>query len=106
LQTASDILYAEPKVACNSTDADKGEATVRAAYDAVIDAVPNPPDWKDWQIRVVPTVQFWNAANLDSDPDVEYYFGADCDPSLQLQLIELEVKSPSGRIIETVEIVK
>ena len=106
LQTASDILYAEPKVACNSADVDKGEATVRAAYDAVIDAVPNPPEWKDWQIRVVPTVKFWNAANLDSDPDVEYYFGADCDPSLGLQLVQLEVKSPSGRIIETVEIVK
>jgi prepilin-type N-terminal cleavage/methylation domain-containing protein len=106
LQTASDILYAEPKTPCNTTDADKGESKVRAAYDAVVDAVPNPPDWKDWQIRVVPSVKFWNAANLDADPDVEYYFGTACDPSLQLQLVQLEVKSPSGRIIETVEIVK
>jgi len=106
LQTASDILYAYPKVACNSTDADKGEAAVRTAYDAVVKGVPNPPEWKDWQIRIVPTVKFWNAKNIDSDPDVEYFFGTDCDPSLQLQLIELEVKSPSGRIIETVQIVK
>lgn len=106
LQSASDILYAEPKTACSATAVDKGESAVRSAYDAVIDAVPNPPDWNDWQIRVVPPVKFWNAANLDSDPDVEYFFGADCDPSLTLQLITLEVKSPSGKIIKTVEIVK
>jgi prepilin-type N-terminal cleavage/methylation domain-containing protein len=106
LQTASDILYAYPVQACNTVAADKGEATIRAAYDAVIDAVPNPPDWKDWQIRVVPKVKFWNSANLDTDPDKEFYFGSDCDPSLQLQQIQLEVKSPSGRIIESVDIIK
>jgi hypothetical protein len=106
LQTASDILYASPKVACSTTASDKGEAAVRAAYDTVVKGVPNPPEWSDWQIRVVPTVKFWNAGNLDADPDVEYYFGAGCDPSLQLQLVQLEVKSPSGRIIETVDIVK
>lgn len=106
LQSASDILYAEPKVGCDRASADGGEAAVRAAYDAVVDAVPNPPEWRDWQIRVVPHVTFWNAANLDGDPDVEYFFGANCDPSLTLQLIELEVRAPSGRIIETVQIVK
>ena len=106
LQSASDILYASPKVACNTTDADKGEAKVRAAYDAVIDSVPNPQDWKDWQIRVIPTVQFWNSGNLDSDPDIEFFFGTGCDPSLTLQLVALQVRSPSGKIIESVSIVK
>jgi prepilin-type N-terminal cleavage/methylation domain-containing protein len=106
LQSASDILYAEPNQACNPSAADKGELAVRTAYDGVIDGVPNPPEWKDWQIRIVPPVQFWNTGNLDSDPDNEYFFGSDCDPSLSLQLIKLEVKSPTGRIIETVEIVK
>jgi prepilin-type N-terminal cleavage/methylation domain-containing protein len=106
LQSASDMLYAYPKLACNTTDADEGESAVRTAYDTVVKGVPNPPDWKDWQIRVVPTVKFWNSANLDADPDKEYFFGSDCDPNLTLQLIELEVKSPSGRIIESVEIVK
>ena len=42
LQSASDILYAAPQGGCNTTDADKGEATVRAAYDAIIDAVAEP----------------------------------------------------------------
>lgn len=106
LQSASDILYAAPKTPCDGTLPDAGEATVRAAYDAVVDAVPNPPEWRDWQIRIVPTVEFWNAANLDADPDVEYFFGNTCDPSLGLQLIEIEVRAPSGEIIETVEIVK
>jgi hypothetical protein len=54
----------------------------------------------------VPPVQFWNAANIDSDPEIEFFFGSDCDPSLGLQLIEIEVRSTDGRIIETVEIVK
>jgi hypothetical protein len=43
---------------------------------------------------------------VDADPDVDFYFGPACDPSLGLQLIELEVRAPSGRIIESVEIVK
>jgi Tfp pilus assembly protein PilV len=106
LQSASDILYAAPKTACNPLAADKGEAAVRAAYDLVIDSVPNPQNWQDWQIRVVGTVKFWNAANIDADPDIENFFGSGCDPSLALQLIEIEVKSTSGRIIETVSIVK
>lgn len=101
LQTASDILYAAPKVGCAS-----GETNVRAAYNAVVDGVPHPQDWQDWQIRIVPPVEFWNAGNLDADPDVEYFFGSDCDPSLNLQLVEIEVRNIDGRIIETVEIVK
>ena len=106
LQSASDVLYAAPKVQCNMTDADKGELTVRTTYDAIIDAAPKPAEWSAWQIKVVPKVKFWNSANLDTDPDLEYFFGSDCDPSLQLQLIEIQVASPSGRIIESVEIVK
>lgn len=106
LQSASDILYAAPKVSCDGALADNGEAAARAAYESVVDSVPNPQDWQDWQIRVVEPVQFWNAANLDSDPDIEFFFGSDCDPSLTLQLIQIEVKSTDGRIIENVEIVK
>lgn len=106
LQTASDILYASPKVGCDATQADNGEADVRAAYNAVVDAVPHPQDWQNWQIRIVPPVQFWNASNLDADPDIEYYFGSECDPSLTLQLVEIEVRNVDGNIIESVEIVK
>jgi prepilin-type N-terminal cleavage/methylation domain-containing protein len=106
LQSASDILYAADKVNCNTADADAGEAKVRAAYDVIIRSVPNPPEWAEWQLRFVRGVQFWNSANTDADPDIEFFFGANCDPSLGLQLIELEVRSPNGNIIETVELVK
>lgn len=106
LQSASDILYAAPKVACDTSLPSNGEATVRAAYEAVVDSVPNPQDWKDWQIRVVGPVQFWNSGNIDADPDIEFFFGSDCDASLTLQLIRLEVRSTNNRIIESVEIVK
>jgi prepilin-type N-terminal cleavage/methylation domain-containing protein len=106
LQSASDMLYAAPKEYCNTIDADKGALAVWTKYDAVVKGVTNPPEWNEWQIQVVPPVKFWNSANLDADPDKEYYFGSDCDPSLTLQLIELRVVSPSGRIIENVEIVK
>jgi hypothetical protein len=106
LQSASDVLYASEKVFCDGSATDEGEATVRAAYEAVVDAVPNPQDWEDWQIRIVPNVTFWNAKDDNGDSIVEYYFGSECDPSLSLQLIELEVQNIDGRIIETVEIVK
>jgi hypothetical protein len=107
LQSASDVLYAEPKTHCDGTKADQGEKTVRDAYDLVIDKlVKKPSDWESWQLQVVPPVKFWNSANLDADPDPEFFFGSACDPNLQLQDITLQVKSPSGRIIETVEIVK
>lgn len=106
LQSASDVLYASPKVSCNAAAAAAGEPAVRAAYETIVDSVPNPEGWKDWQIRVVPPVKFWNAANLDSDPDIEYFFGSGCDPSLTLQLVQIEVRSTNGQIIESVEIVK
>jgi type II secretory pathway pseudopilin PulG len=106
LQSASDVLYASPKVACNDAMPDNGEADVRNAYDNVVKSVAHPQNWNNWQIRVVPDVQFWNAANLDADPDVEYFFGSDCDPSLTLQLVTIEVRNTDGSVIESVEIVK
>lgn len=106
LQSASDVLYAAPKVYCNPAAPDKGEAAVRRAYDLVVDSVENPEGWTNRQIRVVPKVQFWNAGNIDADADIEYFFGSKCDPSLTLQLVVIEVRAPSGRIIETVELVK
>jgi len=106
LQSASDVLYAAPKVYCDPSKPDKGEAATRAAYDLVIDRVANPEGWDDHQIRIVPEVRFWNAVNTDGDVDVEYSFGSACDPSLSLQLIEIEVRSASGETIETVEVVK
>jgi hypothetical protein len=107
LQSSSDVLYGSEKVSCKPSESDvSNELATRTAYDAIVKDLETPDDWKDWQMNVVQPVLFWNAGNLDADPDVDLYFGAGCDPSLTLQLIELEVRSPSGRIIESVEIVK
>ena len=106
LQSSSDILYASPKVYCNTIDADAGADTVLKAYEKIITDVETPEGWDGWQISVVAPVRFWNAGEIDADPDVDLYFGSACDPDLELQLIELQVRAPSGRIIESVEIVK
>lgn len=106
MQSASDVLYAAPKIACDSSLPSNGEPDVRAAYEAVVDGVANPQGWNDWQIRIVGPIQFWNSGNTDADPDIEFFFGSDCDPSLTLQLIRIEVRSTDNRIIESVEIIK
>lgn len=106
LQSSSDVLYAAEKTTCDSAAADNGASVVLAEYDKIVDAVPNPQGWEDWQIRIVPPVKFWNSQDLDSDSIKEYVFGSECDPSLTLQLVTLEVRSTDGRIIESVEIVK
>jgi hypothetical protein len=106
LQTSSDILYASPKEYCNTIDPDGGENTVRTKYEEIITGVETPEGWDGWQISVVAPVQFWNAGNVDADPDIDLYFGSACDPNLELQLIELQVRAPNGRVIESVEIVK
>jgi hypothetical protein len=76
-------------------------------YQPVVDAVANPENWKNNQIRVV-DLEFWNATDTDGDGIVEYRFGSVCQDSinLALQRVTLEVRSPDGRIIEQVELVK
>lgn len=108
LQSASDRLYSIDKVPCNPSAGDEGESAVRDAYDLAVDAVPNPEGWANNQIRVVPPVEFWNAADANGDQVSEFFFGPDCEygDGLSLQRIELEVISTSGTIIEAVEIVK
>lgn len=108
LQSASDLIYAEPKTPCNPSLADGGESDVRTAYEAIADGVANPEGWSTWQISVVGPIQFWNAADVNNDRVPEYSFGSNCqeDVGLSLQLIKLQVRSPNGRIVETVEIVK
>ena len=108
LQSASDLIYAAPKTPCNPSVADGGENGVRTAYEAVADGVSNPEGWSNWQISVVGPIQFWNATDVNNDRVPEYSFGSACheDVGLSLQLIELQVRSPNGRIVETVEIVK
>jgi hypothetical protein len=107
LQSASDVLYASEKEDCDTSLSDGGKAMIIGTYQPVVDAVANPEGWTNTQIRVV-DLEFWNATDTDGDGIVEYRFGSVCQDSinLSLQRITIEVRSPDGRIIEEVELVK
>lgn len=106
LQSAADALYARDKVLCDPGAADQGRAAVTAAYAATVRLVPNPEGWAESQIGII-DVGFWNAVPL-ANGVTRFAFGDVCHETigLGLQMIEIEVRSPSGRILEQVEIVK
>lgn len=113
LQSASDVLYASEKQDCDTSLADGGESVIIGTYQPVVDAVANPEGWTNSQIEVL-KVEFWNATRIKNAITgkevgiVDYRFGAICQDSinLSLQRITLEVRSPDGRIIEEVELIK
>ena len=105
LQSASDLLYARDTVPCNAGAADQGRGAVLDAYNLTADAVQNPQGWLDPQITVI-DVQFWNGTDLNGDGRIDYRFATTCQTDLALQLLTIQVKSPNGRILETVSIVK
>jgi hypothetical protein len=107
LQSASDVLYASEKEDCDTSLSDGGRSAIIGKYQPIVDAVANPEGWTNSQIKVV-GLDFWNASDTDGDGIVEYRFGAVCQDSinLALQRVTLEVRSPDGRIIEQVELVK
>lgn len=107
LQSASDVLYASEREDCDTSLGDGGKSMIIGTYQPVVDAVANPEGWVNTQIKVV-DLEFWNATDTDSDGIVEYRFGSVCQDSinLALQRVTLEVRSPDGRIIEQVELVK
>ena len=75
------------------------EVAVRAAYQAIIETTVNPEGWPPGNITIVPPVKFWDGVSA---------YGNVCfdDSGINLQLIQLQVRDPSGDIVETVEIVK
>lgn len=107
LQSASDVLYATTKVDCNTAAPDSGKEAIRAAYQLVVDPVPNPETWANSQIRII-DIQFWNSADLNNNGIIEFGFGTNCqdDENLSLQRITIQVRSPNGRIIEQVDLIK
>jgi prepilin-type N-terminal cleavage/methylation domain-containing protein len=107
LQSAADALYAADKQDCDTSAPDGGKAAIIAAYQPIIDGVPNPEGWSNSQIKII-DLQFWDATDSNGNGIVEYRFGPICQDSinLSLQRITVQVRSPSGRIVEQVEFIK
>jgi prepilin-type N-terminal cleavage/methylation domain-containing protein len=96
LQSASDSLYRYERVDCT----DFTREQVEAAYQAVVETAQDPEGWFEagGSIEIVPPVLYWDG---DVYQDVCYD-----DQSINLQLVEIQVTNPDGRIVETVQLVK
>jgi hypothetical protein len=102
LQSAIGVLQESPKLSCETLT----EEQIRLQYQTIIRSNPiiNPPGWADSQLDVVRPVKVW-----DGDAYVDPYSSAQpCYDAegFRLQLITIQVQSPDGDIIETVEVVK
>jgi hypothetical protein len=98
LQTASDVLYAAPRVDCGD-ELVSAEPAVHAAYNLAVKASTNPEGWGPDQINVIGPVLFWDGRD-------EYQATCFDEDGINLQLIEIEVRGPDGRIVESVQVVK
>lgn len=110
LQSANGVLQAAPRVSCGYTLPDdaafaSGEEKVRLQYQTLIrNTVVNPPGWGDLQLTVVEPVKVWDGSRY-WDPSIAPKPCYDSDGFL-LQLVTLQVVSPDGDIIESIEVVK
>jgi Tfp pilus assembly protein PilV len=97
IQSAVEALEETTALDCNEDG--RTEVSLRADYEAAIrSSVEPPPGWSAEQIRVVPPVLFWDTNNQ---------FQSVCydDVGLDLQLVEIEVSSSGGSVVESVEVV-
>jgi hypothetical protein len=107
LQSAIGVMQAAPRVSCDDLGSyATGEENVRMSYQTIIRSNPvlNPPGWLDQQLRIVPPVKVWNGDEY-LDPATAPKPCYDVD-GFKLQLVTIQVESPDGDIIETVEVVK
>ena len=109
LQSAVGILKAADRVGCDLGPADaaytSGEQKVRLIYQQVMrDQVVNPTGWADYQLKVVQPVQVWDGTQY-WDPSAAPQSCYD-SAGFKLQLVTIQVTSPNGKIIESLQIVK
>lgn len=96
LQSAIDTLYRAERVDCT----DFNPSQVEAKYQEVVMLAQDPEGWFDTggSIEVLSPVLYWDGSIYQ---DVCYD-----DQNINLQLIEVRVTHPDGRIVETVQVVK
>jgi len=109
LQSAVGVLKGTERVGCDLGPGDTafatGEEKVRLTYQQIIrDSVMNPAGWADYQLRLVGPVEVWDGTKY-WDPAAAPQPCYD-SAGFKLQLVQIEVISPSGKIIEDLQIVK
>jgi Tfp pilus assembly protein PilV len=113
LQSAGGVLQASERAGCDYDPVNEpsdaafanGEEKVRLTYqDRIRTGVVNPPAWEDRQITVLYPVKIWDG-NRYWEPATAPQSCYDADGYL-LQLVTLQVTSPDGRILETIQVVK
>ncbi len=113
LQSANGVLQATERVGCDHDPVNEagdaafgnGEEKMRLTYqDRLRSDVFNPADWDDKQLEVLYPVKIWDGTKY-WEPASAPKPCFDVDGFL-LQLITLQVTSPDGDIIETIQVVK
>lgn len=113
LQSAEGVLQATKRVGCDYDPVNvpedaaftDGEEKVRLEYEEDIrGVVVSPIAWQDSQITVLYPVKIWDG-NKYWEPAAAPKPCFDADGYL-LQLVTLQVTSPDGDIIETIQVVK
>lgn len=96
LQSAIDTLYRSERVDCT----DFTREQIEEKYQDVVETAQDPQGWSDrgGTIEIVSPVLYWDGSVYQ---DVCYD-----DQNINLQLIEIRVANPDGRIIERVQVVK
>jgi len=107
LQAASDEVYRDARVPCTS-----GQAAAISAYDAAAKSVPRPARWASEPTAVIAVTDVEYLGRLDPtadfDWDAAYCFegGIYADSPLYTQRVTIEARSPDGRIVKTIQMVK
>lgn len=100
LQGAADVIQGTAREDCDNVGgvAGEGESRVRTAYQNIARGVTNPDGWPIANITVLQPVLFWDGDQYQSTCYDEF--------GINLQLVTLQVKNTSGKVVETVQAVK
>ena len=100
LQGAADYLQGQPRQDCDNVNGVPGEAEarIRGIYQGDVQMVANPAGWPAADITVLQPVLFW-----DGD---QYQSVCHDNDGINLQLVTLQVRSPSGKVVHTLQVVR
>ena len=100
LQSAADNLQGQPRQDCDNVGgvAGEAEARIRSTYQTYVQTVSSPDGWTPSQITVLNPVRFWDGDQYQTVCYDNY--------GINLQLVTLQVKNPSGQVVRTLQVVK